>query len=244
MTPPEATETPRSDEGAGEFQEGDHLDAAREALLDAALPHVAFDGWSDKTLRRAAEEEGMDAGLARVVFPRGGADAALAFHERGDRQLAEALATARVEDMRMRDRVAFGVRRRIELVARHREAVRRGGALLALPPYAADGARAIWRTADVIWTGCGDASRDGNWWTKRAILAAVYSSTALFWLGDESEGSAESWAFLDRRIDEVMRFEKAKASVNANPLGRLMMTGPNLLMRAIRAPRSAAGRGA
>jgi ubiquinone biosynthesis protein COQ9 len=217
----------------------DFRDPERDRVLDAALPDVAFDGWSESVLRMAAERSGVGAAEARALFPRGAVDLALYFHDRADRRLGEALAAADLETMRMRDRVAFAVRTRLSLVAREREAVRRGATLFALPLYAADGAQAIWRTADTIWTTLGDRSDDVNWYTKRAILASVYSATVLYWLGDSSDEFEDTWAFLDRRIDGVMRFEKMKAAINDNPLGRLMMAGPNMAAKLIRPPRTA-----
>jgi ubiquinone biosynthesis protein COQ9 len=217
----------------------DQMEAAKARILEAALPNVAFDGWSERTLRAAAEEAGVDAALTRVAFPRGAVDLALYFHETGDRKLAEDLAAAPLSEMRIRDRVAYGVRRRLEIAARDREAVRRGATLFALPVYAGDGARAIWRTADTIWTGLGDTSDDANWYTKRAILAGVYSATTLYWLGDTSDGFEDTWSFLDRRIEGVMQFESLKASINRNPLGKLLMAGPNLAARFVKPPKDA-----
>jgi len=218
---------------------GDPLAAARARILAAALPNVPFDGWSEQTLRDAATQAGVDAQTARLAFPRGALDLAICFHDDGDARLRQALAGADLEGMRMREKIAHAVRMRLELVEPHREAVRRGATLFALPIYAGEGARAVWRTADVIWTGLGDASQDGNWYSKRAILAGVYSSTVLYWLGDTSDGSADSWAFLDRRIDGVMQFEKVKAQLNANPLGRLLMMGPNAVSAMMKPPRGA-----
>lgn len=222
-------ETPRK-------TEEEHLAEARERLLDAALPHVPFDGWSDSTLKGAISDSGVDAGLARLAFPRGGIDMALAFHRRGDRALAAEIAGTDIRAMRIRDRVAHCVRRRIELVADHREAVRRGAALLALPIYAPEGARAIWETADTIWTLCGDDATDYNWYTKRMILASVYSATLLYWLGDTSPGAERSWEFLDRRIGDVMRFEKTRAELGNNPLVRAALWGPMQVLKHVRPP--------
>jgi ubiquinone biosynthesis protein COQ9 len=219
--------------------EQDHIAEARERLLDAALPNVVFDGWSTQTLDAAIAESGVDPGLARLAFPRGGIDMALAFHRRADRALAEEIAAVDLAGMRIRDRIVHCVRRRIELVAEHREAVRRGATLLALPLYAAEGARAIWETADTIWTACGDTATDYNWYSKRMILGSVYSATVLYWLGDESPGFTRTWAFLDRRIEEVMRFEKAKAQVQENPLLRVAFWGPMQLLGMIRKPGAA-----
>jgi ubiquinone biosynthesis protein COQ9 len=217
--------------------EPDPIEAAKNGVLDAALIHVAFDGWSEKTLKAAIDDSGVDEGLARLAFPRGAIDLALWFHDRADGQLEAWLATGAVDGMKIREKVAAAVRHRLDIVAADREAVRRAATLFALPVYASEGARAIWRTSDIIWTGLGDSADDVNWYTKRAILSGVYSSTVLYWLGDNSDDFNETWAFLDRRIDGVMQFEKIKAQVNGNPLGRLLMTGPNMVSRMIKPPK-------
>ena len=216
--------------------ENAHISEACERLIEAALPHVVFDGWTTAILDAAIAESGVDAGLARLAFPRGGIDMALAFHRRTDRALADELAVADLDAMRIRDRIIHCVRRRIELVAEHREAVRRGVTLLALPIHAPEGAREIWRTADIIWTACGDTATDYNWYTKRMILGSVYSATVLYWLGDPSPNFANTWTFLDRRIENVMEFEKTKAQLNDNPLVRAILWGPMQVLGAIKAP--------
>jgi len=207
----------------------------KEKLLDAALIHVPFDGWSDEALRAAAADCAIDLAAARALFPRGGVDMALAFHKRGDQRMAERLAAEDLSHLRFRDKVAFAVRARIE-AAEDRELVRRGSTLFALPPYAADGARAIWGTADLIWTALGDRSEDYNWYTKRATLSGVYSATVLYWLGDESPDTQATWNFLDRRIDGVMQFERVKGAVEKNPVARVLLAGPRAVLSCIRAP--------
>ncbi|MEM6354621.1 MAG: COQ9 family protein [Pseudomonadota bacterium] len=215
---------------------GDPLAETRERLIDAALPNVVFDGWGKEALDAALEETGIDAQMGALAFPRGGVDMALAFHELMDRRLLEKLEETDLHAMRIRERVTFCVRARLELVAEHKDAVRRGATLLALPPYAADSARALWSTSDIIWTACGDRSDDYNWYTKRAILSSVYSAAVLYWLGDESEGSVDTWAFLDRRIENVMQFEKLKAQVQANPVARMALTPFAQALAFVRAP--------
>jgi ubiquinone biosynthesis protein COQ9 len=207
----------------------------REAILAAALAHVPFDGWSEATLKAAAADSGTDPALARALFPRGGVDLALAYHRLGDRTMAQALTAADLTGMRFRDKVAHAVRLRLETA--DRELVRRGSTLFALPQHAADGARAIWGTADAIWTGLGDTSDDLNWYSKRASLSAVYGATVLYWLGDDSTDHQATWDFLDRRIENIMQFEKAKAAVTGNPLGKALMSGPFKVLERIRAPR-------
>ncbi len=207
---------------------------AREKLLDSAVSHVAFDGWSEATLKAAAADSGLEPGLAAALFPRGGVDLALAWHRRGDREMARILADEDLTALRFRDRVARAVMLRLELA--DREAVRRGTTLFALPQHSADGARAIWGTADAIWTALGDTSDDVNWYTKRMTLSAVYASTVLFWLGDDSTGLQATRDFLDRRIEGVMRFEKTKAALASNPLGKALMEGPLSFLGRIRPP--------
>jgi len=207
----------------------------RDRILDAALLHVPFDGWTQTSFDAAVGDTGIDGGIARSLFPRGPLDLALAFHARGDAVMVARLQAAGIGQMRVRDRIATAVRYRLE-AAEDREAVRRGATLFALPQNAADGARAIWQTSDLIWTTLGDPSQDFNWYSKRAILAGVYSSTLLYWLGDTSPGQEATWAFLDRRIDDVMAFEKAKTAIDRNPVFRAATAGPRWLLGQLRAP--------
>jgi ubiquinone biosynthesis protein COQ9 len=216
--------------------EDDHLAAARRAVIAAALPHVAFDGWTDRTLAEAVEDAGVDPGLSRLAFPRGGVDLAFAYHNERDAALAADLAAADLLGLRFRDRVAYAIMRRLELVADQREAVRRGVALFALPHHAADGARAIWHTSDTIWNALGDESRDFNWYSKRATLSAVYSSALLYWLGDETPGASATREFVARRIDNVRQFEEVKAKIRGNPIAAAMLKGPQAILDRVKAP--------
>lgn len=211
------------------------MDDPKERLLDAILPHVPFDGWSEAAFRAAAADAGVEAGLARAACPRGAVDLAVAFHRRGDQRMVELLQAMDLSAMRFRERVATAVRCRLEAVE-DREAMRRGTALFALPHLAPEGARLIWGTADAIWTALGDTSDDINWYTKRATLSAVYASTVLYWLGDTSPGHEATWEFLDRRIEDVMRIEKVKAQVRDNPTLSRLMAGPAALAAKIRPP--------
>lgn len=207
----------------------------RGRLLEAALSHVPFDGWSEATLKAAAADEGVEPGLARALFPRSGVDLAVAYHRAGDAAMLAKLAAADLTALRFRDRIAAAVRYRLE--AADREAVRRGTALFALPQHAAEGARLIWGTADAIWRALGDTSEDLNWYSKRATLSGVYGATVLYWLGDESLGAEATWEFLDRRIEDVMRIETAKAKVKENPVLSRLLAGPIWLAGKVHAPR-------
>ena len=218
------------------LSEEERIATARKAVVAASLPHVAFDGWSDKTLAYAVEDTGVDPSLSRLAFPRGGIDLALAFHYLKDAELAEDLATAELHGLRFRDRIGHAVMRRLELVADDREAVRRGAALFALPNHAPDGARAIWHTADTIWTALGDESRDYNWYTKRTTLSAVYSSALLYWLGDDSPGFSATREFIERRIANVMQFEEVKSRITGNPVAAAMLKVPERLLDRVRPP--------
>ena len=207
----------------------------KSQLLEAAKPHVAFDGWSEATFRAAAEDAGISMGVAKAACPRGAVDLALAFHEEGDAAMVARMEAEDLSQLRYSERVAAAVRFRLEAVE-DKELVRRGVTLFALPHHAVDGAKAIWGTCDKIWTALGDTSDDVNWYTKRATLSGVYSSTVLYWLGDESEGHARTWEFLDRRIEDVMRIEKVKAKARDNKLVKSVMAGPLSFLSKIRPP--------
>ncbi|MCJ8138641.1 COQ9 family protein [Falsirhodobacter halotolerans] len=201
----------------------------RDAVIDAALGHVAFDGWTETTLRAAIADAGVDPVSARAQFPRGAVDLALAYHARGDAAMVD-YAKGLPADLGISGRVAAIIRRRLELA--DREAVRRASTLFALPHHAGDGARALWGTSDAIWRALGDTSEDVNWYTKRATLSGVYAATVLFWLGDDSGDHHATWDFLNRRIADVMKIEGVKARARKNPLVRAAM----LPFSVIRAP--------
>lgn len=214
-------------------------DPAKLDLLQAALPNVAFDGWSPATFKAAIEATGIDPARARALCPRGAVDLAALFHTEGDRAMVEAMKGETRGSRRYSEWVAHALRVRLDVIE-DKEAVRRGTSLFALPHLAGDGARLLWGTADAIWTALGDTSDDVNWYTKRATLSGVWGAVVLFWLGDMSEGHVETDAFIDRRIADVMRFEKLKAQVNANPMLR-PLTGPlGRLMGVVKAPRTGA----
>lgn len=190
----------------------EHYAQVRAAILEAALPDVAFDGWTGRTLRNAAASAGIEPGLARLAFPGGTVDLVRYFIADGDRRMEEELARHDLDAMRVRARITFAVRTRLEVDVENREALRRATAYLALPTSGTAGVRALYGTVDAIWRACGDTSTDYNFYTKRLILAGVFSSTAAVWFGDDSENFEKTWAFLDRRIADVMQIEKVKGT--------------------------------
>jgi ubiquinone biosynthesis protein COQ9 len=210
-------------------------DGVQARLLAAIKPHVPFDGWSQRAFRMAASDADVDRVAADAVCPRGAVDLAVAFHREGDAEMVRRIHAADLDEMRFRDRVAAALRFRLELIE-DKELVRRGTTLFSLPMYAAEGARLIWGTADQIWEALGDTARDYNWYTKRATLAGVYSSTVLYWLGDDSEDNARTWAFLDRRVEDVMRIEKAKAQAKDNRMLQPLVSGAEWALSWVKAP--------
>ena len=191
------------------------LDKLRPKLLDAILAHVPFDGWSDRSLRLGAEDIGVDIATLSRAFPRGVAGVLAFWAAESDRAMLAALEEEDLDDMRVRERIATAVRARIEVNARHREALRLALGRAALPRYAPDALAALWRSVDAMWRAAGDSATDFNYYTKRGLLAGVYSSTLLYWLNDKSDGQVDSWAFLDRRIADVMRVPKAISRLKA-----------------------------
>ncbi|MBL4812671.1 MAG: COQ9 family protein [Rhodobacteraceae bacterium] len=192
-----------------------------DRLLEAILPHVPFEGWSKVALDAAADDLGMSAAELRAAAPGGAQALAALQHQRGDGEMTAALAArGDLGEMRYRDKVALLIWLRLE-AAGDKESVRRASSLFALPHMAPKGAQLIWGTADAIWQALGDQSDDVNWYTKRATLSAVYGAVVLFWLGDTSEDGADTRAFIDRRIENVMQIEKVKANPVLKPLSKL-----------------------
>ncbi len=186
----------------------------RDRLADAVMAEAVFDGFGRTSLAAAAAKLGLPAGEADRLFPGGGRGLVSWLSARADRRTVADMEAAGTATQKIRDRIRNAVRLRIGH-AGEREAVRRALALLALPFNAATGAELLYRTVDALWYAAGDTSTDFNFYTKRALLAGVWSSTLLYWLNDRSEGASATWAFLDRRIEDVMRIEKLKSQAKS-----------------------------
>jgi ubiquinone biosynthesis protein COQ9 len=187
------------------------LDELRAALAPLIPGNAVFDGWSDTALGMAAAELGVPADRARLCFPDGPVQMIDAWFDAIDLQMAHAFPLERIEAMKIRQRIRDLVRYRIEVIHPHKEALRRALAILAQPQNAMAAARLAWRAADRMWRIAGDRATDFNHYSKRGILSALYMSTMLVYLDDESEDLVTTGGFLDRRIDDVMKFEKVKA---------------------------------
>jgi ubiquinone biosynthesis protein COQ9 len=187
------------------------IDELRLALAPLIPANAVFDGWSDQALAMAASGLGVPAPRAKLCFPGGAPDMIDAWFDAIDRATAAAFPLERVEAMKIRERIRALILYRLELIDPNKEALRRALAILAQPQNLLLAGRLGWRAADRIWRIAGDRATDFKHYTKRTILMGVYGSTSLVYLDDASEGMTATRAFLDRRIDDVMRFEKAKA---------------------------------
>ena len=213
-----------------------------DTLLDAALRHVAFDGWSAATAAAAAADAELSEADAKALAPRGAFDLVAALHRRGDNAMKERLARTDLESFRFRDRVAMALKFRLDAMP-DQQVARRTAAFLSIPIHAPEGAKLVWGTSDMIWNVLGDTSRDGNWYTKRATLSAVLGSTLLYWLGDESPDHAATNAFIDRRIDEVMQIESLKGKLRQNPFTKPFMDAQAALFERFLVPNDQEGSG-
>ncbi|WP_244909243.1 COQ9 family protein [Nitrospirillum viridazoti] len=193
----------------------------RDRLMLAVLPHVAFDGWSAAALRQGAADVDMGAAQLAALFPGGVADVVAQFSDWADRAMLAQLAGRDLSTMKVRARVTLAVRVRLELLAPWAEAVQRASSFLALPTHAGLAARLLYRTVDAAWYAAGDQATDFNYYTKRALLAAVQTATVLYWLSDRSPDHADTWAFLDRRIENVMAVGKGIATLSLPKLSSL-----------------------
>lgn len=187
------------------------LEEMAQALAPAVADAAVFDGWTDKAVASAAEQAGLDPDVARLVYPGGAMDMIAAWIATIDRAMAEALPADMLAQMGFSARIRTMLVFRIEHLARNREALRRALTVMARPANLARAARLGWRSADLMWRMAGDTATDFNHYSKRAILASVYASTLAVLVDDDSAGQAETFAFMDRRLQDVARFGKAKA---------------------------------
>jgi ubiquinone biosynthesis protein COQ9 len=193
------------------------LDELRIELAERLPAHAVFDGWTETALAGAAAELGVPADRAALCFHGGAVDMIEAWFASIDRTMLRNLAELDLPAMKIRDRIRTALLLRLEAAWRHPDALRRALMILVQPQNFSRTGKAAWHSADAIWRAIGDTSVDSAWYTKRATLAALYTSVITAWMDDESEGFADTRAFLDRRIDDVMSFEKLKAKWKPDP---------------------------
>lgn len=197
----------------------------RAAILQEALHEAPFSGFSDAMLRIAATRAGATPAQIAMFFPDGAASLVTLFSHWADAHIETRLAQERPD--RIRDRITKAVRVRLEALAPHKEAARRAASFLALPMHAPLATTLLFESVDAMWRAAGDNSSDFNYYTKRALLAGVYASTLVYWFSDDSDDSEKTWAFLDKRIDDVMQIQKMRGELEKvvsqlpDPLGVL-----------------------
>jgi ubiquinone biosynthesis protein COQ9 len=191
------------------------LDELRPHLAAALPGDAAFDGWNVRALGITAQRLGIDPKIAALVFPGGAVDMVDGWFASIDLAMADALPAKKLATMKIRERITALVEARLTILAPHREALRRAQAILANPLNAPRGVQLGWRAADAMWRAAGDKATDYNHYTKRAILCSVYGATLLVFVNDESENWDDTRAFLGRRIEGIMSFEKAKARLTS-----------------------------
>jgi ubiquinone biosynthesis protein COQ9 len=187
------------------------LERLRRQLALGVGENAVFDGWTRQAVDSAARQLGIDPGQARLAMPKSQPGMIDVYIQEVDRALEAAFPPKRLATMKIREKIRALIWQRLEIMGPAREAVRRALTILAMPQNLPLALRVSWRSADLMWRLAGDTSTDFNHYTKRLTLGAVYGSTLLVWLDDQSEEWADTAAFLDRRIDDVMRFEKFKA---------------------------------
>jgi ubiquinone biosynthesis protein COQ9 len=196
----------------------------RRRLALAVGENAVFDGWTGAAVDSAAGQLGIDPVQARLAMPKGQAGLIDLYIQEVDRALQAAFTPKRLASMKVREKIRSLIWQRLEIMGPAREAIRRALAILAMPQNLPLAVRISWRSADVMWRIAGDTSTDFNHYTKRMTLGAVYGSTLLVWLDDRTEGWSETSAFLDRRIDDVMRIEKLKAEWRGSSGSRLSLS--------------------
>ncbi len=186
-------------------------DELRQPLLKAALVHVPFDGWSKKTKQQAANDLGIDKGIVDLAFPHGSIEMIELYAKNCDDQMLDAIKKIDIDALKIREKITELVKLRIKAEIDHKEAAQRTISYLSLPKNHFASLKILYRSVDLMWKAISDTSTDFNFYTKRMTLAAVYSSCFLYWLNDDTDNYQDTWAFLDRRIENVMQFEKVKA---------------------------------
>lgn len=193
--------------------EATSLDDLRRQLAPAIADAAVFDGWSDTAVAAAAELEGVDPAVAAFAFSGGAMAMIAAWIAACDEAMAAEWPAEKLAQLKIRERIRTLVQFRVDYVTPQQEALARALAIMAMPQNAPQALKLGWHSADLMWRLAGDTATDYNHYTKRTILSGIYAATLAVLAHDRSEGQVDTRAFLERRIDGVMKFEKAKAQL-------------------------------
>ncbi|MBC65250.1 MAG: COQ9 family protein [Rhodobacteraceae bacterium] len=205
-------------------------------FIEIALKHVPFEGWNEQVFEKTCLEANISIIQGKLLFPRSSTDLMLSFLKRDDEKLSSLIKKSDNVNQKYRNRISNAIFDRINLAQQNREAYRKALSLLALPHMAPDNAAMMWNLSDTIWIALNDSSTDINWYTKRITLGFVYSTSLIYWLGDESHELKKTKDFLERRIEDVMEFEKVKGKFRNSKFGQEFMRGPGKVFSFIKAP--------
>jgi ubiquinone biosynthesis protein COQ9 len=205
-------------------------------FIDIALKHVPFEGWNEQVFEKTCLEANISIIQGKLLFPRSSTDLMLSFLKRDDQELSNLVKKNDNVNQKYRIRISNAIFDRINLAQKNREAYRKALSLLALPHMTPDNAAMMWNLSDTIWVALNDSSTDVNWYTKRITLGFVYSTSLIYWLGDESHELKKTKDFLERRIEDVMEFEMVKGKFRNSKFGQEFMRGPGKVFSFIKAP--------
>lgn len=209
------------------MEEAGSLEALRRQLAPAIADAAAFDGWTAEAVTQAADMAGVDRDLAAFAFREGQMAMISAWIGHVDAEMERSTPASSLTGLPIRERIRRLVMARLDAVTGREEALTRALAIMALPANLAAATRLGWHSADAMWRLAGDTASDYNHYTKRAILAGIYAATLHVFAREKDPEKPETRAFLDRRIEGIIRFEKAKAQVLRKPeerfsVGRLL----------------------
>lgn len=206
-------------------------DITTEVFIEVMLCHVPFDGWTETTMRHTADELGMSASDVKLLFPNG----VIGVIETGLKDIDNRMVkifmerfNAEIDTMPVHVKIKELLLVRFELLQPHKEAIRKLLVFMAQPRHAMLGTNFVYTTLDRVWRAAGDRSTDYNFYTKRATLGAVYGSTLLAFLDDDTPDMQKTRAFLGRRLKDVANVPKLTKPIRtaASVLGKIVNNAP------------------
>jgi ubiquinone biosynthesis protein COQ9 len=189
-------------------------ETTEQALLDEALRLAPVHGWTRRTATLAGKAVDMSQGETELLIPHGPADLAALLSRRHDARALATLAEVNASNLKIRERIRRAVEARLDASAADEPATRRWMGFLALPQNLALGGSLAWESADALWRWAGDTATDENHYTKRTLLAGILTGAMAVRM---ASGRKEALEFVDRRIENVMSFEKWKATTKFRP---------------------------
>ena len=189
-----------------------NLNKLRYQILLKAKEHVSKCGWNDKLFYNIASKSKFKFSEIAVLFPEGYITLLEMYLDTVNNQMTEDSKKINLIRLRVHERVKELVILRLKIMSREKELISKTYFHLLLPQNFKIASRCLYKAVDQIWFVAGDNSTDFNFYSKRAILASIYTLTMIHFINNDNMD--ETLSVLNKLLKRVSKIPKIKSNIS------------------------------